>query len=532
MNAQGAQQRMPDGQRNGYVVNIRPAVSVYATYRRLSYKPWYAIAEFVDNSTQNYYDHRDELCESLSAGGPPQPMRVEVNYDLADNVLTVSDNANGMDLEELTRAVVLDSPPPNRAGRSEFGMGLKTAACWFGQTWTIRTCRLGSARELSVRVHVPDLVEQGLEEQVVSETTVPAILHYTIVKIEGLYNPIRGRTPHRIREQLRSMYREDLRSGEIEILWNGERLSFDDPPIFTEAVNGETREWKKTVAFSVPWRSNEKPLTARGWVGIRMPGSQKDAGFVLLRRGRVVIGGPGDGYKPVEVFGQGNTYRSQRLVGELHMDDWPVSQAKDTFDWSGGLEDAFIDQLKSVCDDVAERAESYRERQRPVERVEMEQISERTQRVFADARLGQAVVQDIRSPQLHEGSTDVGAPEADVRSVSTGPIVYRLDMGIEVWQFRLFWQSEIREAPWMQVRYPGEGQIDVYLNMAHPFFVPYLGSEGVLEMLQKLVMALALAERMARASADDGLVSPTDFRMYMNRVLRRVSEIEVAPGGA
>jgi hypothetical protein len=42
-------------------INIRPATSVYATYQRLSYKPWYAIAEFVDNSTQNYYDHKEEL---------------------------------------------------------------------------------------------------------------------------------------------------------------------------------------------------------------------------------------------------------------------------------------------------------------------------------------------------------------------------------------------------------------------------------------------------------------------------------------
>ena len=50
---------------------IRPDVSVYATYRRLSYRPWYAIAEFDDNSTQNYYDHRTDLQEAYKSEGKP-----------------------------------------------------------------------------------------------------------------------------------------------------------------------------------------------------------------------------------------------------------------------------------------------------------------------------------------------------------------------------------------------------------------------------------------------------------------------------
>ena len=42
-------------------LNIRPTSGVYATYKRLSYQPWTAIAEFVDNSTQSFYDHQEEL---------------------------------------------------------------------------------------------------------------------------------------------------------------------------------------------------------------------------------------------------------------------------------------------------------------------------------------------------------------------------------------------------------------------------------------------------------------------------------------
>ena len=35
-------------------VNIRPGVSVLSVLRHLNYRPWFAIAEFVDNSIQSF----------------------------------------------------------------------------------------------------------------------------------------------------------------------------------------------------------------------------------------------------------------------------------------------------------------------------------------------------------------------------------------------------------------------------------------------------------------------------------------------
>ncbi len=35
-------------------VGIRPRSDVYSTYRRIDYKSWFAIGEFVDNATQNF----------------------------------------------------------------------------------------------------------------------------------------------------------------------------------------------------------------------------------------------------------------------------------------------------------------------------------------------------------------------------------------------------------------------------------------------------------------------------------------------
>jgi hypothetical protein len=508
-------------------INIRPSSSVYATYRRLSYKPWFAIAEFVDNSTQNYYDHKEELLAAYKSDSGLCKMRVEITYDDERNTLTISDNANGMEFEELERAVILDRPPVNRSGRCEYGMGLKTVACWFGTTWTIITTQLGSKRELVAKVHIPDLVTNHTEKIKVEEREVETSNHYTHIKIEGLYKPIRGRTAHRIFDQLGSMYRVDLRSKEIEIIWNGTPISYDESPILIEDFgNGSVTTWKKDIALDVPWDVEDRTLRVKGWIGIRMPGSQRDAGFALLRRGRVVIGGPGEGYKPIEIFGQGNTFRSQRLVGEMHMDDWPVTQAKDAFDWSGGLEDAFIEHLRHACQDYMEKAEGHRQATRSITIADMQFASEPTQQVLSDSRFGQAVEQEITLPEPPKTEQQAMADEAKLVTVSDGPIVYRIPVGAEEWVFRLHWQDQLSDAHWMSVSYPDDTMTNIFLNMAHPFFAPYLHTVGFLELLQKFVISLALAERMARRIHTDGLIAPDDFRNFMNRVLRYASELE------
>jgi hypothetical protein len=512
-------------------VNIRPGVNVYATYRRLSYKPWYAIAEFVDNSTQNYYDHRRELLRAFKSEKATSQLQVEISYDGENNSLTVLDNANGMEIEELTRALVLNKPPPDPSGRCEYGMGLKTAACWFGRTWTINTSRLGSPRALTATVHVPDLAGNTTEEIPVYGRYSPAETHFTRITIEGLYNPIRGRTAGRIRDQLASMYREDLRSQEVNILWNGETIAFEEPPILTEKLGEKViRFWRKGISFEVPWDRHDQTLNVSGWVAIRIPASQRDAGFVLFRRRRVVVGGPGEGYKPVEIFGQGNTFRSQRLIGELHMDDWPITQAKDAFDWSGGLEDALIEHLKEVCQDYMEYAEGYRQATHRVTRTEMELASEVTQNMFSDQRFGSAVAQEVTFPYPPKTQEEEIADTEKLKAVSEGPLVYRLDVGTETWLFRLHWQDQLSDTHWMQVSYPQDDEIDIFLNMAHPFFIPHLGERRILELLQKFVLSLALAERLARQVSRDGLVAPGDFRNYMNRVLRRAGEITTENG--
>ena len=48
-------------EKNTTKINIQPQAGVLGVFSRLNYKPWYAIAEFVDNSTQSFYSNEKTL---------------------------------------------------------------------------------------------------------------------------------------------------------------------------------------------------------------------------------------------------------------------------------------------------------------------------------------------------------------------------------------------------------------------------------------------------------------------------------------
>ncbi|UNC91284.1 ATP-binding protein [Candidatus Contubernalis alkaliaceticus] len=526
---------------------IRPTVGVYATYQRLSYKPWFAIAEFVDNSTQSYYQNREALIKQYHKEGGKK-LKIEVIYDPQDKSLEIIDNAFGMEFGDFSRALILDSPPDDRSGRSEFGMGLKTAACWFGKRWMVETTRLGSERCFIATVDVDKLAKTQQDNLDFKVLPAEDNEHYTLIRIEDVQQPIRGRTATRVKEQLSSIYRVDLRSGEIQIYWNGELLEFKETPFLEEQnADGSVFVWKKNVLFTVPWERKDKELSVKGWIGIRNPGKAQDAGIVLLRRGRVILGGPGQGYKPHEIFGNPNQAPSQRLVGELGMDDWPVTQAKDGFDWNDGLEEEFIVALKSVTKDYVQKSIDFRASEnRKFSRIEFERVAANTKKIFENKQFTEQVEQEIQGflcEKSYEEEEDFeglnskhnskenlpdafNTPEEQeeydlIRQVSEGPFEYRLQLEGHDWVFKLYWQ-DVTDANWMSLRFQSENEIEIFLNINHPFFAGHINSTAELELLQRFLMAMALAEKLSRLSTvhNDGFVDPADFRLFMNKILR------------
>ena len=298
-------------------IDIRPDSGVYGTFRRISYRPWSAIAEFIDNSTQNYFEHRSNIGNMT---GENASLEIGIVHDPRSKSLTIIDNANGMNWDELERAIQLNRPPADTSGRSEFGMGLKMAACWFGNRWRVVTKRLGDAIEYEALVDVSNLEADKPDAIVVAQRMgLDPLEHYTRIEIEELYRTFRGRTIPSIRDNIASIYRRDILSGDITIRWNGEPFEWENDPVFEEKnPDGSVTRWEKNVKFDVDGHA------VSGKVLIRIPASARRAGLHLFRRGRLVVGGPGLGYKQAISLATPIFFRPRELWVNL---TWIIGQS-------------------------------------------------------------------------------------------------------------------------------------------------------------------------------------------------------------
>lgn len=534
-------------------INIRPTSSVYATYKRLSYQPWTAIAEFVDNSTQSFYDHKDELMSQKYAKG----LNITIKY-IEDTVegdrLEIIDDAYGMEWTDFQRAVVLDRPPQNTSGRNEFGMGLKTAACWFGSLWSVESTQLNSTTKYYTEINVDELGKYKTEEINVREETVSKKDHFTKIVIRKLNKRIVGpRTIGKVKDLLSSIYREDLRTGLVRITYNGSALQFKEPPVY---VDENSKIWEKDVSFTVQHEGKE--LSVKGFIAIRIPGSVKDAGFTLIRRGRVIVGGSEKNYRPTELFGDANSYAWQRMYGELHMDNWPVTQAKDGFDWhNSGLEEAFIDELSKYTQDYRKKAENIRVR----EKLNTQDLVETATKGLIDSKTVENVKIEIvdrepvgidtptNVPTLNSEQEHTNEPqdsqqnhmETNNTSQSTSSQTQnggnvQLEGGKQInyaftykhsdYKFHIILEMNDPAMDWLLIERLTDTEYNLFINMRHSFFKPLIDKSEFLPIMMRMSIALALAEIDLMVTSHDGRIEPSAIRLKMNEILETVRKGE------
>src|SRR5271155_2428310 len=100
-------------------VSIRPGVGILSVLRHLNYKPWFAMAEFVDNSLQSYLQNCEKLRE---LHGDEFRLNVEIEVERSDRVrIKIRDNAGGIAASDYVRAFRPAALPIDRSGLSEFG---------------------------------------------------------------------------------------------------------------------------------------------------------------------------------------------------------------------------------------------------------------------------------------------------------------------------------------------------------------------------------------------------------------------------
>ena len=508
-------------------LNIQPQAGVLGVFSRLNYKPWYAIAEFVDNSTQSFYNNEKELLESNIKN-----VTVKIQYDFEQNILTIIDDAYGMEMSDFARAVKVDSPPESKDGRNEFGMGLKTAASWFGNVWTVESTQFGSKNKYYTEVNIQELREKQLNTIDIISVDCQPEEHYTIITIKDITKKIDGsRTKGKIIQLLESMYRRDLNSGKVNIWFNDIPLHFDE----YGCLKFRDKVWRKELDFNFDFDGQKHHVT--GFVGILANGGFGKAGFALFRRGRVVVGGEEQNYKPEIIFHQAQSPISHKLFGELDLNDFPVNQAKDGFVWDDGLEIVFDEALKEQIQDYINIAKMTN-KERAKEEEFSEQSSDNVQKqveTFANA-ISDSNTSDFSDNIDNNSSTtsdELVQYEEYLKSTNNEDekIVgtkrnYQININEVVKKnFIVEWAIGTKKY-WIKAEESeNDNEMNVTININHPFFKPYSNNEDFKVVLEKFVISFLVAEEQAKSTSDkDGYIRPNTISHKMNEFLSKVSE--------
>ncbi len=512
-------------------LNIRPQVGMYAAFARLNYKPWFALAEFIDNAIQSFLSNQAQLIDAGHTG----PLVIDVNID--DNEIAITDRAGGIGWADFPRAFSPASPPANPTGLSEFGLGMKAAACWFARTWSVRTSALGEPIQRTVIFDIPAISRSGSETLPIETSTARESDHFTVITLSNLRVRPKGRTLSKIKEHLQGIYRVLMNEGvvKLRVTTSGaaEELFYDAPPLlkapyfkFRNVPNALAREWRQS--FEVDF--GDRKVT--GWAGILAKGSHTLAGFSVFRRRRLIEGSVGETYKPHTIFKAPNSFISGRVIGEIFVEGFDVSHTKDGIQW-GGYEEELLEairgQLNSPDCPLLDQAEGYRAR------VTADQLPKTfgssaltdvaaaiadpgTSKAVSDA--SQAINETLVSPQ----------PELPI-VVAPESILQQREHTVELpWggasNTVLLQLIQDQAADFFSVvtekRANGEGEVlTVKLNLDHKFSVAFINdNEQSLKPIIRLLAAFALSERLARES---GIKYATTVRNQANKILNALS---------
>jgi len=498
-------------------VPIRPGVSVLSILRHLNYKPWFALAEFVDNAVQSYLVNKARL-EELHGPG----FRLSVSIDVEPSTparITIRDNAAGIARSDFPRAFRPAAIPPDRSGLSEFGMGMKSAACWFAPRWSVRTKALGEPVERTVRFDVGRIVRDQLEELEIGDRPATATSHFTEILLEEPHHLPVGRTVGKIKDHLTDIYRVYLREGLLQLRFNGDPLSYVPPRVlhaaFARDPGGAVREWRKSIAFDLGGG-----LSAHGFAGLMDPMNTARSGFALFRRGRLIQGSGDEGYRPGLIFGQAGSFRWRRLFGELHLEGFEVSHTKDGFRWDEN-EQPFLELLREELDGddlpLLRQADLYRVQ------ASRDEVAEAAQRAIT--RTVEALQATL--PEALPQVSDAPPVETDTAPLPAEPTVASRELKVSFrdqhWLIRIELTNDAAQGEWLAVsdQPPGAGDpqvIEIRVSMAHPFMVSFAQTDpDEVEALLRIAAGLALSEKLARGA---GVRMAKTIRRNLNQLLR------------
>jgi hypothetical protein len=335
---------------NNFVADISVGSNFYALLPRLPNTHYGALAEFIDNSVSSFIQNRN-LPDNDEAKYDLPFVDVKIKFDKSAERIEIHDNASGISIKDLPRALKpLEAPNKFEDTLNEHGYGMKGAAGWYAKKFTIYTSTYGEPVARKITYEFDKIVDEKLTQIPVLEEKEEKDRHYTIITLEKFNDK---RFPHTnsmkaIQSHLSDIYRTFIRDGVL-------RLTFNDKVILpmevkikntyhysaldttTGKLNFNARKilWKKFFEFKNLGKNNkgvERYIT--GFGALKESGSHSiHSGMAIFNNGRILKGSGKDTNKPRELYGSGNTYRSLRLTGEIHLHNFDTTASKDDLIW-------------------------------------------------------------------------------------------------------------------------------------------------------------------------------------------------------
>lgn len=369
-------------------INVEPGVGIFEVIRHLSYRPQYALAEYIDNSISSFENNKVELRRLNTS----YKLRVVIQFTPAE--IRVRDNAAGIAKADYARAFKPAAVPPDRSGLNEFGMGMKTASIWLSRNWKVVTNAINENQTGIVEFDVDAIIESKRATLTPKfQDKVRRTDHGTEIILTKLNHELNGQVIRRVKEHLSDIYRKYLKNDEIEIVVEydskSESLSpykeadaLVAKPAYNNAPAGE-HKWERDINLLL-----NSGRSIVGKAKILSTASTQKAGLYLFRRNRLIVSAA-EPFRPYEIFGQGNSYPSQRLFIELDMKGFEVTHTKDDFIWGAGGDEKsdIIEKIKAALQEGPHKliTQALEYRVKKVERTEekMKQaFEERTESVL------------------------------------------------------------------------------------------------------------------------------------------------------
>ena len=497
------------------------------TFGNHGYRLWDAIFELVDNSVDSFTKHSRKLKKAR----PGKSNRIDITVDNKARSVTISDNAHGMSLEELKRALIPAKANVDQDGIGKYGMGLKTAASWLGKVWTVRTKQLGSNEEYIAKVNIPELKKSlnnfipiktkklGSSERVKNQS-------YTIIEITSGIRRYGSSTFTRSQRMLEIYYQKVI-SKDFQIIWRGKPIEYEEPKILV----GEQPDGKKTkYDFKIkPFTLNGQKISGRYGIyfdrKLGAAGKQTPyAGVTAFWRKRVILSKEGSTqWWPGDIFGNaaGDLAR-QRVFLHLTMNDASVNSLKTDFSWVAftheKLEAEIIKQTNGHIKEIRDFARSVRKEKAPITDTERALLDERTRSQLES--LGPTIkVAEITAGETADELTK--SQIAELEGSDDAPYHVSINGGQPNVRFYVAKKLHPKE-PFIRTHCEQE-KVNIYINAQHPFYVERISTDTALYNVYRDILgaiSLSVYSSMRYDKVDVNTFIESTIDSYLRKLLK------------